>query len=906
MTNILARTAVVLLCVILSLLRTGHAQENKPRSIPVQQALQTVTKLYGTRFLYEAEVLAGKTTTTDPEKVKDKPLEEVLKGILYPNNLVFLYVEKNHYTIVARRQPVGKEDGNIAQPRRDTLPAVTRSNMQLPGDTLISSNKTLGEVVVVGYGRQKKLNLTGSVETISGDRIANRPVQDMSNLLTGQVPGVTVEQTSGQPGRDGGSIRIRGIGTLGNNDPLVIVDGVEAGYSNVDPNDIASISVLKDASAAAIYGVRAANGVLLITTKRGKAGRMSLTYNNYFGVQQATRLPRFANSADYAMLYNEALANDGSTPQYTAEDIQKYRDGSDPDFHPNSDWVGSLFSRSGFLHNHYLAMTGGTERTRYNISLGYLNRTGLVANTASDRYTLRINFDQDFSDRFKVGLNISASRQEITEPSMSMGELVHRAYRESPTATIRYSNGNWGGFPYDHNSTAIAESGGIQKSASNIFTGTLNAEYEILKGLKLRGIASVTDNTYKGHTVNQALKLYNVDVVTTTYRSSVSDARYESLEVNLQAFLDYTHSFNEVHNIKALLGYNQISDTYDEIGAGIYDLPSSAVDQLNAGNKATWSNYGNATDYRLRSYFGRVNYNFKEKYLLEANFRYDGTSRFPKKNRYGFFPSFSAGWNISREIFFPVTNWLDNLKLRGSWGRLGNQEIGNYRYKPTYALGINYTFGGALTPGIAENSDLTNPDISWESTTETNLAFDADLFNGKLSVTAEYYIRKTADILLNLPQPSILGGNPPYVNAASVSNKGIDFIVRHQHQIGKVAYWINANMSYVKNRITDLAGADQPGRSIGDPINNIYGYVALGLFRSQDEVDKCPTRLPHSAGPSPEILNMPISAGRMERPMVELTATTAGPWVPPSLSSAMERSLALRIKASIFPCRHRA
>lgn len=849
MTKIYAKIAAVTLWYILCLYLPGSAQETSKRSIPVQEALQTVSRLYGTKFIYEADVVAKKSTTTDPEKLRDKPVEEVLKNILYPNNLVFLYVDKNHYTIVARQPntPVNKATAQAILPvTADTAKDRAPANVGMG-----ISTKALQEVVVVGYGQQKKLNLTGSVETISGDRIANRPTQDVSNLLTGQVPGLTVEQNSGQPGRDGGTIRIRGIGTIGNNDPLVIVDGVESGYSNIDPNDIASISVLKDASAAAIYGVRAANGVILITTKRGQAGKMSLSYSNYFGVQHATRLPKYATAADYAVLYNEALVNDGSAPKYTAEDLQKYRDGSDPDFHPNSDWVGALFSQSGFVQNHSLGMNGGTDRTRYNISFGYLNREGLIANTASARYTLRANFDQDFSARFKMSLNIAASRQEIEEPTMSMGELIHRAYREAPTATIKYSNGNWGGFPYDHNSAAIAEDGGQQKSYINTFIGTLNAAYEIWKGLKLRGIASVTDNTYKNHAVNRNLKLYNYDVVTTTYRSSVWDSRNENLEVNLQAFLDYAHSFADEHNVKLLLGYNQISDTYDEISAGIYDLPSDAVDQLNSGNKATWSNAGNATDYRLRSYFGRLNYNFQEKYLFEVNFRYDGTSRFPKNNRYGFFPSFSAGWNITKENFFPVTNWLDNLKLRGSWGRLGNQEIGNYRYKPTYSSGINYTYGGTLVPGIAENRSLTNPNIKWETTTETNLAFDADLFKGKLSLTAEYYTRNTKDILMDLPQAAILGGYAPVVNAAAVSNKGFDFVARHQNKIGQVGYWINANIAYVKNKITDLAGGDQPGRAVGDPINNIYGYEALGLFQTQEEVDRSPDQAGTFGGAQP-------------------------------------------------------
>lgn len=716
---------------------------------------------------------------------------------------------------------------------------------------LKSDTQALEELVVIGYGTQKKVNLTGSVETISEKQIANRAQPDLSNLLTGQVPGLTIIQNSGQPGRDGGTIRIRGIGTLGNNDPLVIVDGIESSYSNIDPNDVESVSVLKDASASAIYGVRAANGVLLITTKRGKVGKPTLNYSNLFGFQYATRLPSYANSADYAFLYNEALINDGGSRLYTDEEIEKYRNGSDPDNYPNSDWVGSLFSESGFQQNHHLGINGGSTDSRYNISLGYLDRGGLVANTSNQRYSMRINFDQDFSKRFKVKVNLAASRQSIDDPSMNLGDLIHRAYRESPTVAIKFSNGNWGGYPYDHNSTAMARDGGYQKTMNNIFIGSLNVEYEIFNGLKLRGIAAATNNNYKYHGFTKNLELYDYDVVTTSIRSYVGDARSETMDINLQAFLDYQRSFNNIHNVTALLGYNQISTAYDDLTGGIYDLPSNSLDQLNAGNKATVINSGYASDYRLRSYFGRLGYNYKEKYLLEANFRYDGTSRFPKDNRFGFFPAFAAGWNVTKESFFPATNWIDNIKIRGSWGKLGNQEIGNYAFLPTYALGVNYTFGGVITPGVTENGSLANEIIKWETSTETNIGIDADIFKGKLSFTAEYYDRKTDDILLNLPQPSILGGYPPTVNAGSVSNKGFDFILKHQNKIGQVGYWVNANFSYVKNKINDLAGGDTPGRSVGDPVNNIYGYVALGLFQTQDEVNNAPDQSGTFGGAQP-------------------------------------------------------
>lgn len=896
---IMKLTGIILLIACIQVSASVYSQQVtlKGEQLKLEHVFNKIRQQTGYNFLYKNEVLnTAKTVTIN----STASLAGILEELFEDQALTYSIIDK---TILVKRKSGSLSDkseaipldvkGKITDEKGTSLPGATirvkgqgtvtvsdqdgnftirgiddnavlvvsytgfvTSEFSVAGSSSISivlkaDLQKLSEVVVVGYGKQKKVNVTGSVETVNEKQIAGRAQQDISNLLTGQVPGLTIVQNSGQPGRDGGTVRIRGIGTLGNNDPLVIVDGIESSYSNIDPNDIESISVLKDASASAIYGVRAANGVLLFTTKRGKTGRPTISYNNYFGVQDATRLPDYASSADYAFLYNEALVNDGASPLYSDDDIRQYRDGSDPDHHPNSDWVGSLFSESGFQQNHYLGINGGSENTRYNISLGYLDRGGLIANTSSQRYSMRVNFDQDFSKRFKIKLNLAASRQQILDPSMNLGDLIHRTYRESPTATIKYSNGNWGGYPYDHNSIAIARDGGYQKTFNNIFVSSLNAEYEIISGLKLRGIAAATDNGYKYHGFTKNLRLYNYDVVTTTFRSYVGDSRSETLELNLQAFLDYSHSFNNIHNVSALLGYNQISTTYDDISGGIYDIPGNSLDQLNAGNKATVLNSGYASDYRLRSYFGRLGYNFKEKYLLEANFRYDGTSRFPSDNRFGFFPSFSAGWNISNESFFPGTGWIDRIKLRGSWGKLGNQEIGNYAFLPTYALGVNYTFGGSLVPGVAENGSLANENISWETSTETNMGIDAELFKGKLSFTAEYYSRKTDDILLNLPQPSILGGSPPTVNAGSVSNKGVDFILRHQNQAGQFGYWMNANFSYVKNRITDLAGGDTPGRSVGDPVNNIYGYVAMGLFQSADEISNAPDQSATFGGAQP-------------------------------------------------------
>ncbi|WP_337942533.1 SusC/RagA family TonB-linked outer membrane protein, partial [Parabacteroides sp.] len=335
---------------------------------------------------------------------------------------------------------------------------------------LKEDSQTLNEVVVVGYGTQKKATLTGAVASVRSEQIANRAASDATNLLTGIAPGLTAIQRSGQPGADGAEFIIRGPGTLNSTSPLIIVDGIPGSMNAIDPNDIESISVLKDAASAAIYGVRAGNGVILVTTKKGKEGRMKVSYNGYIGFQNPTRLPKWVNSTDYATLYNEALTNDGLAPKYSDTDIENYRKGTDPDLYPNSNQTDELFSKSGFQHSHHVQLDGGTEKTRYNFSLGYLNREGLIAQTGLERYSIRGNFDFDISKRVNFGMNFSYIRQEKSQPYQSINELVHRSYRETPVTPIKWSNGNWAAFMNEHNSVAEAQDGGYDHYTDNFLT----------------------------------------------------------------------------------------------------------------------------------------------------------------------------------------------------------------------------------------------------------------------------------------------------------------------------------------------------------------------------------------------------------------------------------------------------
>ena len=704
--------------------------------------------------------------------------------------------------------------------------------------------QALDEVVVVGYGTQKKVNLTGAISSVNVENLGNRTSSNVVNMLAGELSGVTILQNSGQPGADIGSLRVRGIGTLGNAEAMVIVDGVESTLNNIDPNDIENIAVLKDAAASSIYGVRAANGVILVTTKKGEIGKPTISYNGYTGWQAASRMPDFLNSADYATLLNEAYNNDGLPNRYTQEEIEKFRNGSDPDHYPNSNWSDALLSKSGFFHNHYLNLSGGTENTKYSISLGYHEKDGLIPNSSYNRYNLRSNLETKVNDRLNIQMNISASRDRTLAPTTSIGTLFYWNLREIPTTPIRFKNGNYGLHLNEHNSVAFAKNGGTNKKYKNDFQGNIGFTYKIIEGLLLKGSAATRFNLTDIYQDTKSMDFYTADLPDPVKRtrSEVYNQDDKTLEINLQAYLDYSKTIG-IHDFKVLLGYSQIQNEWKTVYAGRRDLPeNNSLDQINAGDINTQQTNGYRKDYALRSAFGRINYALADRYLFEANMRYDGTSRFPKNNRFGLFPSFSVGWRISEESFFN-SSIFDNLKIRASWGKLGNQEIGDYAFLNTYMFGQNYTFNNILASGISINETMNNSAITWEKTTQVDVGIDADIWNGKLGFSFDYFNKVTDDILLNLPRPYVLGVNPPTQNAGTVLNRGVELLLTHRNKINDFRYSASFNFSYVHNEITDLKGSDQPGRSVGDPINNIYGYVVDKIFDSQEEINNSPQQI---------------------------------------------------------------
>lgn len=719
----------------------------------------------------------------------------------------------------------------------------------------VSLEENLGEleeVVVVGYGEQKKVNLTGSVSSLDSEDIENRPITQASQALAGLASGVIVQQGSGRPGNDGAAVRIRGIGTFSGagNNPLVLIDGLAGSLNDVDPNNIKSISVLKDAASASIYGTRAANGVVLIETKRGVEGTMRVRYNGYVGFQEVTSLPDFVNSADYAVLRNEANANMGINAAYTEEEIALFRNQSDPDNYPDVPHLRNLLnSGSGLQMNHNLSFTGGDEKNIYLFSLGYLRQDGIVAQNRYDKYNFQFNLDSEIQENIHLNVNLSGYSANTDEPRHFEGDLTNMigyAVREGPIFAGRRSDGTYG-YQDNYSPEAWMDSESFVNRKNKYFLGGAELAWNFMKNLTLSGKVGYRYSNYRD-------KNFVADVVFDENKylgpnSLGVTAGFEQL-ITLQSLLKYGVSLGD-HNVNALAGFSQ-EEFHSEFVNGFRDgFPNNLMYELNAGAQGNMQSFGSAAEWALRSYFGRINYSIKDRYLFEANGRYDGTSRFPEHGRWGFFPSVSAGWRVSEENFMENVDWIRELKFRASWGQLGNQNIGNYPYQNVLNFGQNYTFGGNLVSG-ARLTTLSNQDISWETTTITDIGLDLSVLEGQVNLVVDYFDKTTSDILYEMTVAGLLGLNPSTVNAGEVRNTGVEIFLDYKGAIGDFMFNIAPNFSYTKNRVTKLAdGLEQDinqGLFVGEPINSTYGYVADGLFVDQNDIDNYPDQ-PYAAEP---------------------------------------------------------
>jgi TonB-linked SusC/RagA family outer membrane protein len=719
----------------------------------------------------------------------------------------------------------------------------------------------LDEVVVVGYGTQKKVNLTGSVSTIKQEDISRQPVGQASQALQGLSPGLTVTTSSGQPGRDQGALRVRGLGTLNDNSPLVLIDGVRydntISLNDIDANDIESVSILKDAAAASIYGVRAANGVILVTTKRGIANTPQINYSNYFGWQEAIRTPDFVGAQDYMRLVNRMYTNFGGTAQFSQERIDAYNDPNrDPIQYPDNNWYKDVLSGSGFQQQHSISLAGGSEKTKYRFSGNYFDQEGLVKSMDFNRLTLRLNTDFKISDKLDFNADLSARIANRNEPQAPSGDAswfqFGQAFLVTPIESSKDANGNWRALRGENNMLRLQEEGGLYSLKDQLYTSNLRLNYRPLEGLTLSAIASNNMQTMYNSQHTKQFTYVNLDAP--IGRNDIRKIYTGYSNENYQGLINYEKTFNK-HYIKVLGGASYLDQYTDNLSGMRLNLPNADLSQIDAGAEDGQVAEGNAEQYTLISYFGRINYVFNDKYLFEANIRRDGSSRFSDGQRWGWFPSASAGWRISEEAFMKGISFIQDLKFRASYGILGNDALGgealgitidgNYPYQSNYFLN-SYPIGGALyqTAGLR---NYPNSGLTWETTDIANIGLDFTVVK-KLNVTFDYFDKRTKDILFNLPIPATVGLESTVQNAVSVKNQGWELSLNYQDQIGEeFKYTVGVNLADVRNEITDLKGADLAtvnsngigiGNFVGSPINSFYGYQVAGIFQTAEQVSQ--------------------------------------------------------------------
>lgn len=722
--------------------------------------------------------------------------------------------------------------------------------------TLHAADATLEEVVVVGYGTQKKVNLTGSVSMVDRERLA-RPVGQTSLALQGVASGVTVVPNHGRPGAGAGTIRIRGIGTLGNAAPLVLVDGVAMSLQDIDPNDIENIAILKDAAASAIYGSRAANGVVLVTTRRGGLDKLSVNYNMYIGKETPLRLPKLVSGLDHMLLMNEANRNMGQNPTFSDELIARYEQNYPSDLYPNTDWQKLTLTNNGVLQNHSIDISGGGESIKSRASFNYLKQNGIIPNTGYERYSFRINSDLRASEKINFRIDLRGNDNFVYQPSVGAAQIFFLTNGRIPRnqegllSDGRYGQG-WNG----ENPISLANDGGRIDERDYSVNANLQGNWNPIEGLDINLMYAPEFYFNYRKQFTKTIKTYygNGDLAYVYPTLSRLEERSDRLrDDNLRILTTYKTSFLDRHNFNIMAGFEQIENQNNWFTASRDNFQLQEYQVLNSGGPENQLNNGNASEVGLQSYFGRINYNYANKYLFESNFRYDGSSRFARGYKFGFFPSFSAGWVISEERFFEdVRNKINLIKLRGSWGQLGNQDIGNYPFLSAVDLSRNYILNEVAVGGAAL-SQMGNSLITWETAEMYNIALDLGLTSG-FSFSGEYYVRNTRDILLTLPISGVIGRDSPFQNAGVVQNKGWDIDLKYQGRTGQFSYDVTAMLSDVKNKVVSLAGtgpyiSTNTIRQEGYPIDSYYGYKTAGLFQTAEEVNEHAKQFGGNVGP---------------------------------------------------------
>lgn len=925
---IMKLTAFLLLTACLQLSAKSNAQEVtlSAKNTSLKKVFEEMRKQTGYLFFYDAREL--KMSKPVSFSVKNAKMEEVLALCLKDQPLTYTIVNK---TVVVRKRPEEKKEssptpppppiditGTVTNDKGEPLAGVTvvikgtktgnvtdeqgRFKIAVPGDekttlefsfvgyqtlamkvnnqtalrvVLTQAATDLNSVVVVGYGTVKKTSLTAAVSTLHGDDVAQKPVPDLSNNLVGRIPGVIADQGSGEPGQDGARLRIRGSSTTGNADPLLVVDGIPRSFAQLDPNSIETYTVLKDAAAVAPYGLAGANGVILITTKRGKTGAPSLSYNGYVGSQNPTRIPEMVNSYQYALLTNEANANSGVGPGFTPAQILQYQKtvngakDADPDQYPNSKGLRDVLQRNAVLTYHNLELTGGTERVRYYAAIAYTSQDGQFVSTYLKKYNLDSRLDVKATNTTNVSLAINgyivdqhyAGKANTSQGyySTANGGILYQAFRTPPTSAIWYTNGLWGSYIGRSLVGYISHSGYTLNENTQLYTSfSIEQQLPFIKGLSIKGTASYDPyNTYTKQWQTPILS-YAPDFTTTpyTYTPAYTEFGAPQLDLNLsqnkaftyQAYLNYHNTFGK-HDITFLGVAEERNQKYWNVSAERINYPID-IDQLDQGGTTAGAALpgGSSSSQAQIGYVYRLSYNYDGKYLAEVAGRYDGHYDFAPGHQYAFFPAFSLGWNIGREDFIRKNlSWVDQFKIRGSYGKSGNLASGPYQWLAGYGLyGNAAVFNGGSganpTTGIYELTPQANPNITWEVAKKTDVGFDGSFLNGLLTISADYFYEKRDNMLVNptVTVPAEYGTTLPQVNGGVMSNHGIELQLGTTHEFHNgLRLDVTGTFTYARNKLLQIyetaATYNNPNRrQTGRPNGTQFGYKAIGYFTPAD------------------------------------------------------------------------
>ena len=913
-------TAFLLLVACLQVNASGYAQITlSEKNAPLKKVFKEIQKQSGYDFFYPYELVeeAGSVTVT----LKNAPLQQAVETVLKGKDLSYEIFE-NTVVIKRKERVILKTDssktlspikGRILSSTGEPLAGAsvkikgtsigtsTDSDGRFtidanPGQVLVVSyvgyddrevtlgnsadlsinlelsSVTLSEVVV-GYGTKKREHLTGSVSTANEEVFKSRPVTNSLNALQGAVPGVVIQRYAGQPGKEVYDLNVRGASsTNGGNAPLVLIDGVVGNLDLLNPNDIESISVLKDA-AASIYGARAAGGVFLVTTKRGRKGAAKITYNSNYAISKMTGMMKSPTHYEMAIMDNEANIHNGAVPLYTEEHLQKLRNNDpNPVPHPNgyggwllffssTDWVHELLE-NGFQHSHNLNLSGGGTNSNYFLSAGYLDTRGVVkyANDNNKRYNLRLNYDYDISKRIRLESKVFLENQQRTDiggvGDWVIGEAIfgmpnHPVY--TPDGKF-FAQGGWG------NAVSYAKEG----TTATFNTRSLNTNFkliaDIIPGLKLNLQSGINYLTGTNTDYAKPIAQYKWDGTVQYYavanpgHSRLSKDNLENISKNFTGYFEYRKTFGGVHDLNVMAGASHEENNRETFLARVENVVSDDVPSLGLGSE-NWFTDGSVEDWSLRSLFSRVSYAFDNKYLLEGILRYDGSSRFSKDKRWGFFPGISAGWRISQENFFRNVRLFDELKLRGSYGTTGNQEAAKlYDYVQFINIGGPgtwdfYPFGAGARMPTASLDGMVSPDRTWETVINKNIGVDATLLNNRLGFSFDYFIKRNKNMMIPVAYPSMLGSTPPTTNAGTLKTWGFETSVSWTDKIGELSYSARVIVSDAQNKLVNYGGQSTYVLGInslkewpynireGDPLDTYYAYEFDGVIRDQKELD---------------------------------------------------------------------